>query len=249
MSVNELILTLVVEAEGPLNRSFQIMTSRSVFHIFSTVWVKINDRTLWPTELVIFCIWTIPIAQVESNISFLYIPLHATQSMLQSQFESLRIFGSTKYEIQLSVAWKQPKNWSNEALGGASSPRKLWPVTAGRKRRRNQGENPSSDWSRILRCEQYPLVICYIAVERATFFHWKIKEHPLFQWSCSIAMLNYQRVHLEPDWYILRHNAFLSIANMISVLLLYNGRVQYGIYWYIGISNTQTKLDFSWWTK
>ena len=112
-----------------------------------------------------------------------------------------------------------------------------------------QGENPSSDWSRILRCEQYPLVICYIAVERATFFHWKIKEHPLFQWSCSIAMLNYQRVHLEPDWYILRHNAFLSIANMISVLLLYNGRVQYGIYWYIGISNTQTKLDFSWWTK
>ena len=38
----------------------------------------------------------------------------------------------------------------------------------------------------------YPLVICYITMERSTIFHGKIH----YKWCFSIAMLNYQRVPL-----------------------------------------------------
>ena len=37
----------------------------------------------------------------------------------------------------------------------------------------------------------YPLVICYITMERSAIFQW---VNPLFLWWFSIAMLNYQRV-------------------------------------------------------
>ena len=64
-----------------------------------------------------------------------YIPLLATQSMLQSHFFRIfelhqSAFGGIKHKIQLSVAQKNPE-FGAQVLGGASSPGKLWwPVTA-----------------------------------------------------------------------------------------------------------------------
>ena len=91
---------------------------------------------LGPTELVIFCIYI-----HHSNCSVWspkfswYIPLLATQSMLQSHFFRIfelhqSAFGGIKHKIQLSVAQKNPE-FGAQVLGGASSPGKLWwPVTA-----------------------------------------------------------------------------------------------------------------------
>jgi len=48
----------------------------------------------------------------------------------------------------------------------------------------------------VFRCQVYPLVNVYIAMENH-HFSW---ENPLFLWSFSIAMLNYQRVSGIPEF-------------------------------------------------